>query len=83
MSTTSDLPFPSPSLLHHSEGEAGAYNFTTVGVDGAGVTTASLSGLRPYASYSVVLQAFNSRGAGPGSPPTLATTMEDSESRML
>ncbi|XP_050729970.1 cell adhesion molecule Dscam2-like isoform X1 [Eriocheir sinensis] len=63
-----------------SEGETGAYNFTTVGVDGAGVTTASLSGLRPHASYSVVLQAFNSRGAGPGSPPALATTMEDKPS---
>ncbi|XP_045105879.1 Down syndrome cell adhesion molecule-like protein Dscam2 isoform X1 [Portunus trituberculatus] len=63
-----------------SEGEAGAYNFTTVGGDGAGGTTATLSGLRPHASYSVVLQAFNSRGAGPGSPPTHATTLQDKPS---
>ncbi|XP_063589130.1 cell adhesion molecule Dscam2-like [Penaeus indicus] len=60
-----------------SESEGGAYNFTTVGVDGAGVTTATLAGLRPHARYSVVLQAFNSRGAGPASPPALGTTLED------
>ncbi|XP_071517137.1 cell adhesion molecule Dscam2-like [Panulirus ornatus] len=64
----------------YSEGEAGAYNFTTVGVDGAGVTTATLAGLRPHARYTVVLQAFNSRGAGPASPPALGTTLEDKPS---
>ncbi|XP_071517586.1 cell adhesion molecule Dscam2-like isoform X2 [Panulirus ornatus] len=63
-----------------SEGEGGAYNFTTVGVDGAGVTTATLAGLRPHARYTVVLQAFNSRGAGPASPPALGTTLEDKPS---
>lgn len=66
-----------PQILSESEG--GAYNFTTVGVDGAGVTTATLAGLRPHARYSVVLQAFNSRGAGPASPPALGTTLEDSK----
>ncbi|XP_071541356.1 cell adhesion molecule Dscam2-like [Panulirus ornatus] len=60
-----------------SEGESGAYNFTTVGVDAVGVTRATLAGLRPYAQYSVVLQAFNSRGAGPASPQTSATTHQD------
>ncbi|XP_069972795.1 cell adhesion molecule Dscam1 isoform X4 [Penaeus vannamei] len=60
-----------------SESEGGAYNFTTVGVDSVGVTTATLAGLRPHARYSVVLQAFNSRGAGPASPPALGTTLED------
>ncbi|XP_066948108.1 cell adhesion molecule Dscam2-like isoform X4 [Macrobrachium rosenbergii] len=63
-----------------SESEGGAYNFTTVGVDGAGATTATLAGLRPHAHYSVVLQAFNSRGAGPTSPPAIATTLEDKPS---
>ncbi|XP_069167807.1 cell adhesion molecule Dscam2 isoform X2 [Procambarus clarkii] len=63
-----------------SEGEGGAYNFTTVGVDGVGVTSATLAGLRPHARYAVVLQAFNSKGAGPASPPALATTLEDKPS---
>ncbi|KAK4287145.1 hypothetical protein Pmani_039780, partial [Petrolisthes manimaculis] len=69
-----------------SEGEAGGYNFTTLGVEGTGVgvavgvTSATLSGLRPHARYSVVLQAFNSRGAGPASPPALATTLQDKPS---
>ncbi|KAK8753129.1 hypothetical protein OTU49_002734, partial [Cherax quadricarinatus] len=63
-----------------SEGEGGAYNFTTVGVDGVGVTSATLGGLRPHARYAVVLQAFNSKGAGPASPPALATTLEDKPS---
>ncbi|KAK7082481.1 hypothetical protein SK128_000210 [Halocaridina rubra] len=67
-------------LFSISESEGGAYNFTTVGVDGAGVTTATLAGLRPHAHYSVVLQAFNSRGAGPMSPPAKATTLEDKPS---
>lgn len=65
--------------LCHSEGDGGAYNFTTVGVEGGSVTTATLAGLRPHARYTVVLQAFNSRGAGPASPPALGTTLQDSE----
>lgn len=58
---------------------SGAYNFTTVGVEGLGVTSATLTALRPFTNYSVVLQAFNSRGAGPSSPPEVAATLEDSE----
>lgn len=37
----------------------------------------TLSGLQKHAAYAVVVQAYNSRGAGPASPPTTATTMED------
>ena len=61
----------------------GAYNFTTIGVEGLGVTSASLTSLRPYSKYSVVIQAFNSRGAGPSSPPAYATTLEDSKKLFL
>ena len=57
----------------------GAYNFTTVGVDGGGPTQATLTGLKAYSPYAIVLQAFNSRGAGPTSPPVLGTTLQDSK----
>ena len=57
----------------------GPYNFTTVGVDGGGATQATLTGLRPFTPYAIVLQAFNSQGAGPSSPPVLGTTLQDSK----
>ena len=59
--------------------QGGAYNFTTVGGDGGTLTQFTLAGLTPYTDYVVVLQAFNSRGAGPTSTPTVATTLEDSK----
>lgn len=40
---------------------------------------ATIVGLLPYTPYAMVLQAYNSRGAGPSSPAITATTMEDSE----
>lgn len=50
-------------------------------MEGAGTARArtTLSGLQKHAAYAVVVQAYNSRGAGPASPPTTATTMEDGE----
>ncbi|CAL4117640.1 unnamed protein product, partial [Meganyctiphanes norvegica] len=63
-----------------SDGESGAYNFTTVGVDGSGLTSATLAGLQPYTRYSVVLQAFNSKGAGPASLPKHGETMQEKPS---
>ncbi|GIY09917.1 down syndrome cell adhesion molecule-like protein Dscam2 [Caerostris darwini] len=36
-----------------------------------------LRGLGPYSHYSIVLQAFNLKGAGPRSDPVVAMTMED------
>ena len=61
----------------HNTG-SGAYNFTTVGVDGE-VTHTTVENLTPYTRYAIVLQAFNSRGAGPSSPPVFAITLQDSE----
>ena len=43
------------------------------------MTQATLSGLRPFSRYAIVLQAFNSRGAGPTSPPSVGSTLEDSK----
>ncbi|CAL4194545.1 unnamed protein product, partial [Meganyctiphanes norvegica] len=60
-----------------SDGEGGAYNFTTVGVDGSGLTSATLAGLQPYTRYFVVLQAFNSKGSGPASTPAYGETLQD------
>ncbi|CAL4091057.1 unnamed protein product, partial [Meganyctiphanes norvegica] len=53
---------------------------TTVGVDGSGVTSATLAGLRAYTRYAVVLQAFNSVGAGPTSHPVFKETLQDKPS---
>ncbi|KAF8795950.1 Down syndrome cell adhesion molecule-like [Argiope bruennichi] len=39
--------------------------------------TTDLRGLNPYSFYSIVLQAFNLKGAGPRSDPVVAMTMED------
>ncbi|XP_050715582.1 cell adhesion molecule Dscam2-like isoform X3 [Eriocheir sinensis] len=61
------------------------YNFTTVesseggrgGVESEGVWTVSVEGLQPHTDYHVVVQAFNTEGAGPLSPPAAVTTRED------
>ncbi|XP_041984481.1 Down syndrome cell adhesion molecule-like protein Dscam2 isoform X2 [Aricia agestis] len=57
----------------------GGTSYTVRTVEGAGTARArtALSGLQKHAAYAVVVQAYNSRGAGPASPPTTATTMED------
>lgn len=39
----------------------------------ANTTSAILSGLRPYSSYHVEVQAFNGRGLGPASEWTFST----------
>lgn len=36
-----------------------------------------LRGLTPYSFYSVVVQAFSLKGAGPRSDPVIVMTMED------
>lgn len=64
----------------YSGDEDAAYNFSkVVGVEGVGLASARVSGLRPHSRYSIVLRAFNSKGAGPSSPPALATTLQDSK----
>ena len=57
----------------------GDYNFTTIGVDGSSITKAVMTALRPYTTYYIVIQAFNSAGSSPLSSPVSATTLEDSE----
>ena len=57
------------------------YNFTTVGGadDASPQTLTVVTNLKPFTSYSIVLQAFNSRGAGPTSEPAVAITLQDSK----
>lgn len=38
---------------------------------------AILQGLSKYATYSIIVQAYNSRGSGPASDPVTARTLED------
>ncbi|XP_063540746.1 cell adhesion molecule Dscam2 [Cydia strobilella] len=66
------------STILSASGPGGA-SYTVRTVEGAGTARArtTLSGLQKHAAYAVVVQAYNSRGAGPASPPTTATTMED------
>ncbi|GBP58806.1 Down syndrome cell adhesion molecule-like protein Dscam2 [Eumeta japonica] len=61
----------------------GGASYTVRTVEGAGAVPGAerarttLAGLQKHASYAVVVQAYNSRGAGPASLPVTATTMED------
>ena len=69
------------NVLRSSHGMKGldpSYNFSTIGVDGSGTNQATLTGLSPYTRYAIVLQVFNSCGAGPSSSVTYGTTLEDS-----
>ncbi|KAJ0174157.1 hypothetical protein K1T71_010303 [Dendrolimus kikuchii] len=68
----------SNSTVLSASGPGGA-SYTVRTVEGAGTarTRTTLSGLQKHAAYAVVVQAYNSRGAGPASPPTTSTTMED------
>ncbi|XP_076048641.1 Down syndrome cell adhesion molecule 4 isoform X2 [Oratosquilla oratoria] len=56
------------------------FNFQTVEVGSAYGGSTLLTGLEQYTRYDVVVQAFNNRGTGPLSKPTVATTLEDAPS---
>ena len=58
-----------------------SYNFTTIKIDGGGVSQDIIGELIPYTRYAIIMQAFNSRGAGPTSPKVFAETMQDSQFR--
>ena len=49
-----------------------------IGADFGGQTF--IGGLNMFTTYSIIVQAFNSRGAGPFSEPTVGRTDEGSES---
>ncbi|XP_076177344.1 cell adhesion molecule Dscam2 isoform X6 [Ptiloglossa arizonensis] len=54
-------------------------NITRVGItgNGDGSYDYSLTGLRKYTQYSIVVKAFNNKGDGPGSDPVAVQTLED------
>jgi hypothetical protein len=60
-----------PSTTTHS------YNFKTVEVGAHYGGEVLLQGLAKYTTYSIVVQAYNSRGAGPSSEQVTACTQED------
>ncbi|KAK8383868.1 hypothetical protein O3P69_015960 [Scylla paramamosain] len=66
-------------LKPHSDGENGAYNFTSVGGVG-GTGSSRVGGLRPHNRYVVVVRALNSKGPGPLSPPARTATLQDKPS---
>ncbi|XP_063888647.1 cell adhesion molecule Dscam2-like [Scylla paramamosain] len=66
-------------LKPHSDGENGAYNFTSVGGVG-GTGSSRVGGLRPHNRYVVVVRALNSKGPGPLSPPAHTATLQDKPS---
>ena len=55
------------------------YNFKTVEVGSQYGGEVLLQGLAKYTTYSIVVQAYNSRGAGPSSDYVTAQTLEDGE----
>lgn len=59
-------------------------NISRVGItgNGDGSYNYTLTGLRKYTKYSVVVKAFNNKGDGPGSDPVTVQTLEDGERTM-
>ncbi|XP_046406478.1 Down syndrome cell adhesion molecule-like protein Dscam2 isoform X2 [Ischnura elegans] len=53
------------------------YNFTTVPWQANGKAECRLDSLKKFAKYGIVVQAFNSKGAGPMSEEVVAQTLED------
>jgi hypothetical protein len=63
----------SPSTTTHN------YNFKTVEVGAQYGGEVLLQGLAKHTTYSIMVQAYNSRGAGPSSEHITARTQEDGE----
>ncbi|XP_042868394.1 Down syndrome cell adhesion molecule-like protein Dscam2 [Penaeus japonicus] len=74
-----------PVLLQSGASGSPQYNFTTVesseggrsGPEGEGTWSVTVGSLDPHTDYHVVVQAYNTEGAGPLSPPATVTTRED------
>jgi hypothetical protein len=66
-----------------SMGRTSGYNFTTVpfrGIENANPQTLlTLTYLKKYHKYGVVVQAFNEKGPGPLSTEVVVQTFEDGE----
>lgn len=65
----------------HGLGRPGGqgHNFSTVTARPDGSGSATLTGLKKYRKYGVVVQAFNEKGPGPMSEEEVAQTLEDGE----
>lgn len=64
-----------------SGSETEAYVYKTLEVEERGFTEESqLTGLKRFTKYSVIVQAFNSKGAGPASEEIVAQTLQNGES---
>lgn len=86
---TTQQPFNSSSssssgtLLHQQQ--RNQYNYTRVGLPGGGGNSGAadmpsdfrLVGLSKYTTYAVTVSAFNAKGDGPASEPSVAHTLED------
>ncbi|XP_006825869.1 cell adhesion molecule DSCAM-like [Saccoglossus kowalevskii] len=53
------------------------YLYSTVNVETRNIETYTLRKLKKFTKYSIVIQSFNNRGAGPASPPQVILTLED------
>ncbi|XP_049816620.1 Down syndrome cell adhesion molecule-like protein Dscam2 [Schistocerca nitens] len=62
---------PSPSPTSHN------YSLKTVEVGTQYGGEATLQGLSKFTTYTIIVQAYNSRGAGPASDPITVKTLED------
>jgi len=65
---------PSTPTVPHSR-----YIIKTININSQYGEDFVISGLIPYTTYSIVVQAFNSRGTGPFSKPITVQTDEGSE----
>jgi len=69
-----DTQNPTSPTVPHSR-----YIIKTVNINAQYSEDFVISGLTPYTTYSIVVQAFNSKGAGPFSKPITVQTEEGSE----
>ena len=65
------------SILNSSSKYINNYNFKTVDKISEFEEEIILEKLNKYTTYSIIVQAFNSKGSGPASEPILIRTKED------
>lgn len=57
-------------------GKSEPYNFKAINISNTLVQHFVITGLSPLTDYSLIVQAYNGRGAGPPSEPVLVRTLE-------
>lgn len=73
------LPFDDVQNPMSSTAPSSRYVMKTININSQYGEDVVINGLKPYTSYSIVVQAFNSKGPGPFSKPITVQTDEGGE----